>query len=159
MCDICRDNYMISAGYSLVDTHPYLYACIFVGLILMFWHRETHTNPRRNRTIIVDPAGIEVATSKTEATPPRIYDDVMKWKHFPRNWPLLGDLMFSLICAWINGWVNNRGTGDLRRHRAHYYVTAMYHILRPESGPHFAHRVFNCIFAKWIYLVLIFKLL
>ena len=23
-------------------------------------------------------------------------------------------LMFSLICAWINGWVNNRETGDLR---------------------------------------------
>ena len=26
--------------------------------------------------------------------------------------------MFSLICAWINGWVNNRKAGDLRRHRA-----------------------------------------
>ena len=29
-----------------------------------------------------------------------------------------GALMFSLIYAWINGWVNNRETGDLRRHRA-----------------------------------------
>ena len=29
-------------------------------------------------------------------------------------------LMFSLICAWIHGWVNNRGAGDLRRHRAHW---------------------------------------
>ena len=28
-------------------------------------------------------------------------------------------LMFSLICAWINGLVNNRKAGDLRRHRAH----------------------------------------
>ena len=26
----------------------------------------------------------------------------------------------SLICAWINGKVNNRDVGDLRRHRAHY---------------------------------------
>ena len=25
-----------------------------------------------------------------------------------------GALMFSLICAWINGWVNNGGAGDLR---------------------------------------------
>ena len=25
-------------------------------------------------------------------------------------------LMFSLICAWINGWVNNREAGDLRSH-------------------------------------------
>ena len=29
-----------------------------------------------------------------------------------------GALMFSLICARINGWVNNREAGDLRRHRA-----------------------------------------
>ena len=36
-----------------------------------------------------------------------------------------GALMFSLICAWINGWVNNRGVGDLRRHRSHYDVIVM----------------------------------
>ena len=34
-------------------------------------------------------------------------------------------LMFSLICVWINGWVNNREAGDLRRHRAHYDVIVM----------------------------------
>ena len=35
-------------------------------------------------------------------------------------------LMFSLICVWINGWVNNRGeAGDLRRYRAHFDVTVM----------------------------------
>ena len=33
-------------------------------------------------------------------------------------------LMFSLICVWINGWVN-REAGDLRRYRAHYDVTVM----------------------------------
>ena len=31
----------------------------------------------------------------------------------------------SLICTWINGWVNNRETGDLKRHRAHYDVIVM----------------------------------
>ena len=31
----------------------------------------------------------------------------------------------SLICARINGWVNNREAGDLRRHRAHYDVTVI----------------------------------
>ena len=36
-----------------------------------------------------------------------------------------GALMFSFICAWINGWVNNREAGDLRRHRAHYDVIVM----------------------------------
>ena len=34
-------------------------------------------------------------------------------------------LMFSLICVWIIGWVNNREAGDLRRYRAHYDVTLM----------------------------------
>ena len=45
----------------------------------------------------------------------RQYDDVIKWKHFPRYWPPVkslhkgqwhGGLIFSLICAWINAWVN-----------------------------------------------------
>ena len=36
-----------------------------------------------------------------------------------------GALMFTLICARINGWVNNRGAGDLRRHRCHYDVIVM----------------------------------
>ena len=70
------------------------------------------------------------------------HDAVIKWKHFPRYWPFVwgihrspvnsphkgkwrGALMFSLICAWINAWVNNRETGDLRRHRAHYDVIVM----------------------------------
>ena len=34
-------------------------------------------------------------------------------------------LIFSLTCVWINGWVNNRETGDLRRHRAHYDVSVL----------------------------------
>ena len=71
-----------------------------------------------------------------------IHDDVIKWKHFPRYWPFVqgihrspvnsphkgqwrGALMFSLICAWINGWVNNREAGDLRCHCAHYDFTVM----------------------------------
>ena len=40
-----------------------------------------------------------------------------------------GALMLSLVCTWINGWVNNREAGDLRRHTAHYDVTEM-NILR-----------------------------
>ena len=35
----------------------------------------------------------------------------------PVNYPHKGQwrwaLMFSLICAWINGWINNREAGDL----------------------------------------------
>ena len=36
-----------------------------------------------------------------------------------------GALMFSLICAWVNGWVHNREADDLRHHCAHYDVTVM----------------------------------
>ena len=36
-----------------------------------------------------------------------------------------GAFMFSLICAWINRFVNNREPGDLRRFRPHYDVIVM----------------------------------
>ena len=36
-----------------------------------------------------------------------------------------GALIFSLICVWINGWVNNREAGDLRRYRGHYDVNVI----------------------------------
>ena len=67
-----------------------------------------------------------------------LHDDVIKWKHFPRFWPFVrwpvnsphkgqwrGAFMFSLICAWINRWVNNREAGDMRRYRTHYDVIVM----------------------------------
>ena len=74
-----------------------------------------------------------------EILPYGAHDDVIKWKHFSRYWPFergihrspvnsshkgqwCGALMFPLICAWINGWVNNGEAGDLRRHRTHYDV-------------------------------------
>ena len=36
-----------------------------------------------------------------------------------------GALVFSVICAWTNGWVNNREASDVRRHHAHYDVTVI----------------------------------
>ena len=35
-------------------------------------------------------------------------------------------LMYSLICVWINDWVNNREAGDWRRFRAHYDVIVLW---------------------------------
>ena len=40
----------------------------------------------------------------------------------PRKSQWRGSLMFSFICAWINGWVNNRNAGDLMRHCVLYDV-------------------------------------
>ena len=67
------------------------------------------------------------------------HDDDIKWKYFLCYWPFVwgihqspvnsrhkgqwrGTLIFSLICAWIDGWVNNREAGDWRCHCAHYDV-------------------------------------
>ena len=43
----------------------------------------------------------------------------------PHNGQRRGALIFSLSCTWTNGCANNLDAGDLRRHRAHYDVTAM----------------------------------
>ena len=45
---------------------------------------------------------------------------------FPSQRPVTRTLMFSLICAWTNGGVNNRYGGNLRRFRAHYQNTVMW---------------------------------
>ena len=58
---------------------------------------------------------------------------------FPAQRQWRGALMFSLICVWINDWVNNREAGDLRRYRAHYDVIAMtwtYANVYPRILPH-----------------------
>ena len=44
---------------------------------------------------------------------------------FPAHRPVTRSFAVSLICAWINGWVNNGEAGDLRRHCANYDVTVM----------------------------------
>ena len=98
------------------------------------------------------------------------HDDVIKWKHFPRYCPFVpgihrsplnsprkgqwrGALMFCLIRAWINSWVNNCEAGDLRRYLAHCDVIVMVaEILRSilelktneyttSFGTHFAVRI------------------
>ena len=94
------------------------------------------------------------AISCTEPIKPAhrsLHDDVIKWKHFPRYRPFVRGihrstvnsthidqwreaLMFSFICAWINGWVNNREAGDLGRHRAHYDVTVMHFAIVTKTG-------------------------
>ena len=72
-----------------------------------------------------------------------LHDDVSKWKHFLRYWPFVRGihrspvnsphtegqwrraLIFSLIYAWTNGWVNDHDAVGLRRRRAHYHATVM----------------------------------
>ena len=44
---------------------------------------------------------------------------------FPTQSQWRGAFRFSLICAWIKGWVNNRKADDLRRRCVHYDVIVM----------------------------------
>ena len=72
----------------------------------------------------------------------QVYHHDVKWKHFPRYRPFVcGEftghrwiprkgqwrraLLLFFMGAWINGWVNDREAGNLRRQRAHYDVTVM----------------------------------
>ena len=90
----------------------------------------------------------------------RYHDDVIKWKHFSRYWRLVwgiprlpvnsphigqwrGALMFSLICARINGWANNREAGDFRRHRAHYDVIVMCRLAIEKNGKSYLQIDYN----------------
>ena len=108
----------------------------------------------------------DIATTKQGKTKPCPNDDVINWKHFTRYWPFVrviqrlpvnsphkgqwrGALMFSLICTWINGWVNNRKAGDLILHRAHYGVTVIQvfatHCIKWCIG-----NVNNIMYSAWI---------
>ena len=75
-----------------------------------------------------------------------LHDNVIIWKHFPRNRPFVqgihrspvnsphkgqwrGALMFSFTCAWAYSWVNNEDAGYLRRHCSHYDAIVMYTFL------------------------------
>ena len=100
----------------------------------------------------------------------KFHDDVIKWKHFPRYWPFVrgiprssgnsprkgqwcGALMFSLICAWINGWVNNYEAGDFRRHRAHYDVIVMSDLSSHCAITVYVQILFDCVIMVPYYII------
>ena len=66
----------------------------------------------------------------------------------PVNFPHKGQwcraLMYSLICAWINSWVNNGKAGDLRHHCAHYDITVM-----STQSVKYNHHLANQYLATW----------
>ena len=111
-----------------------------------------------------------------------VHNDVIKWKHFPRYWPFVreftgpgefptqsqwrGALMFTLIWARINCWVNTREAGDLRRYPAHCDVRVMSRVLlnqihlkhtlpsRCSCGNYYGQN--RHLIRKWKHFVLIF---
>ena len=69
-----------------------------------------------------------------------------------------GALMFSLIYAWINDWINNRKAGDLRRHCGHYDVIVMPRSPRwLQMGPRGPYLFCDLIYTGLIFAFMIYK--
>ena len=96
------------------------------------------------------------------------HGDVIKWKCFLCFWPIVRGihrspvdfphkgqwswtLMSSRICAWTDGWANNRNAGDLRRCRAHYDVIVMVFLVCDLN------RTPNCYGKTWRFLCPFFR--
>ena len=106
-----------------------------IGVPFLPLYTQVSTWPCPSYTVVpVTSCGIWY-TGKSQ--PPRP-DDVIKWKHFPRYWPFVRGIhrlpvnsphkdqwRGALVFSFMNGWVNNREAGDLRRHDTHYDVTVM----------------------------------
>ena len=123
-------NLMTLQGFISVTSHKRHCKSTAIHFPDSFVRRTTKKTP--NYTWLPRCGGNQLVT----------HDDVIKWKHFPRYWPFVrgihrspvnsphkgqwrGALMFTLICARINVWVNNHEAGDLRRNRVHYDVIVM----------------------------------
>ena len=121
--------------------------CLTLGLVVKLrqWDYQAPLSNQLDRvsTLSSSQTALCIEPISNDHQNQKLHDDVIKWKHFPRYWPFVqgihrspvnsphkgqwrGALMFSLICVCINGWVNNREAGDLKRHRAHYHVIVMH---------------------------------
>ena len=118
--------YIQQFPYMIVENNSYFVIKIFLMNVLCNWVQKLqklYTYIERDSILVY-------------------HDDVIKWKHFPRNWPFVRIIhrprwiphtkasdaelwCFLWSAGCINGWVNNREAGDLRRHRGHYYVSVM----------------------------------
>ena len=107
-------------------------AVIFSEVFVFISHRYVHV------TVLCKSTGHtwkpRRMTCSIHGIRPHNYHDVIKWKHSPCHWPFVRGTHGSPVNfpgkdkshgASINGWVNNRGTGDLGRHRVHYDVILM----------------------------------
>ena len=67
-----------------------------------------------------------------------------------------GTLMYSLICAWTNGWTNKRDAGDLRRDRTHYDVIVI-KMIRPKCPFNWKKIIplFSILTMCWLFVVLL----
>ena len=147
---------------------------IYVWLISQYWNNTSRFNPS---SVTPETHMIWLTLTGLAADGLVLHDDVIKLKHFPRYWPFVRGIhrspvnsprkgqwrrasMFSLICAWINGWVNTPEASDLGRHRAHYDVILMARSWEsishakssPKSDQHFGSTLLQYLLLNSCYL-------
>ena len=155
-CRLCRASLTNNLAISAKDRHSSPYTPrLFFGMCIHFnylsslfhWHvQDLHDNDNMFSELSINIMRNILRCSSAIADCLQMdtklvckgqpHDDVIKWKHFPRDWPFVreftGYRRIPLTKAshaelwWINGSVKNREAGDLRRHRAQYDVTVMY---------------------------------
>ena len=122
----------VPCKYSL--GRPVVFQCTLGQPVAFQWHSSVHWT---SQCTLAQDKGSAVNSPRRSFRSGSFlsHDDVIRWKHFPRYCPFVrgirqspvnfphkgqwrGSLMFSLICAWINAWINNREAGDLTRHHA-----------------------------------------
>ena len=129
-------------GQKFILMHKWWYMLLFLTHKIQTCFTILHWYGRKCR--------INMYTSNRKWSPN--HDDLIKWKHFPHCWPFVWEIhqsavnsphnkvsnaelwSFFLNSAWTNGWVNNRDTGNLRRHRGYYDVTVMIVVVKETKA-------------------------
>ena len=157
---------MLSGLYHLIPTADFVLK-MTINVLCILPHQNTRNLKKFcqhwRRLVLRDTSRFQTRQNDTS------HDDVIKWSHFPWYWPFVrgiprspvnsphkdqwrGALVFSLVCAWINGWVNTGEAGHWRRHGAHYDVIVMYTVTSHErwviSNHSIAHSTFFLTYKK-----------
>ena len=120
-----RRNYLIICNNSFYLSNAYFCS--------IMWVNPVSASPvnKRNPNFVTIAAVVALVPASAGTVlneePDMFHDDVIKWKHFPCYWPFVwgihlspvnsphkgqwhGALMFSMICAWTNDWINTMET-------------------------------------------------
>ena len=99
----------------------FIYICIFI-YIYIYEHIKIDTD----RSTWMKPMGmIESPNGSIFRVTGLLYGEFTGHRWIPLTKASDAELWLFLWSAWTDAWVNNRDTGNLRRHRAHYSVTVM----------------------------------
>ena len=96
--------------------------------VSMLWHHHVEASPRTNTWWRHQMETVSALLAICAGNSPAPVNS-------PHKGQWRGALMFSLICARINGWVNNREAGDLRRHPTHCDVIVMTLVAENPNHP------------------------